>query len=148
GGLTRGNVNGWQYFNTNGRKLVSLNWNSNFWGDGRAAGIAVEPRVGVRPTSALSTELGTHFGHPTDDTQWVHAVAVGDTTHYVFARISQKTSSITARVNYTVTPNLSVQVYAQPFVSSGQYAGFKELVNGRAERYDDRYAAYAYDTSP
>jgi uncharacterized protein DUF5916 len=51
-------------------------------------------------------------------------------------------------VNYTITPNLSVQVYAQPFISSGQYNGFKELVNGRAERYEDRYAPYAYDTSP
>jgi hypothetical protein len=60
----------------------------------------------------------------------------------------QRTSSVTVRANYTVTPNLSVQVYAQPFVSTGLYTGFKELINGRAERYDDRYAPYAYDTSP
>jgi len=148
GGLTRGNVNSWQYFNTNDRKLVSLNWNSNFWNDGRAGAIAIEPRVVVRPTSSFSTELGTYFEHRTDDTQWVTAVAGADATHYVFARITQKTSSLTARVNYTITPNLSVQVYAQPFVSSGRYGGFKELVNGRAKDYDDRYAPYAYDTSP
>ena len=49
---------------------------------------------------------------------------------------------MTTRVNYTMTPNLSVQVYAQPFVSSGNYAQFKELVNGRALDYDDRYAPY------
>jgi hypothetical protein len=42
-----------------------------------------------------------------------------DRTRYVFARLDQKTSSMTTRVNYTITPNLSVQVYAQPFVSSG-----------------------------
>jgi Domain of unknown function (DUF5916)/Carbohydrate family 9 binding domain-like len=148
GGLTRSNVNGWQYFNTNDRKLVSLNWNSNFYNDGRSGAIAIEPRVVVRPTPAFSTELGTYFEHRTDDSQWVTSVADGDATHYVFARITQKTSSITARVNYTITPNLSVQVYAQPFVSTGLYNQFKELVNGRAENYDDRYAPYAYNTSP
>ena len=66
----------------------------------------------------------------------------------MFGRLDQKTSSITTRVNYTVTPNLSVQVYAQPFVSSGLYGHFKELVNGRAADYDDRYAPYRYAGSP
>jgi hypothetical protein len=51
-------------------------------------------------------------------------------------------------VNYTITPNLSVQVYAQPFVSSGLYDRFKELVDGRAADYDDRYAPYAYLGNP
>jgi len=148
GGIGRGNVNGWQYFNTDDRKLVSLNWNFNFWNDGVASQFAVEPRVVVRPTSSFSAELGTYFERRGDDAQWVTSQVVGDTTHYVFARIAQRTNSITTRVNYTITPNLSVQVYAQPFVSSGQYNSFKELVNGRADRYEDRYAPYAYDRSP
>jgi len=37
---------------------------------------------------------------------------------------------------------------SQPFVSSGNYAQFKELVNGRALDYDDRYAPYAYVGAP
>jgi len=148
GGLTRGNVNGWAYFSTNDRKLVSVGLDTNFWNDGRGAQYALDPRVMIRPTSAFSAEFGTHFEKRTDDAQWVTAETIDGTTHYVFARIAQDTSSITTRVNYTITPNLSVQVYAQPFVSSGQYTGFKELVNGRAENYDDRYAPYAYNTSP
>jgi hypothetical protein len=51
---------------------------------------------------------------------------------------------MTTRVNYTVTPNLSVQVYAQPFVSSGNYTNYKELIDGRAANYDERFAPYAY----
>jgi hypothetical protein len=86
-----------------------------------------------RPTSSFSTELGTNFDRSTNDAQWVTNEVTAWTTHYVFGRLSQRTSSITARVNYTVTPTLSVQVYAQPFVSTGLYNSFKELVNGRAE---------------
>ena len=37
-----------------------------------------------------------------------------------------------------------MQLYAEPFVSAGDYTSFKELVNGRA-RYADRYAAIDYD---
>jgi hypothetical protein len=51
---------------------------------------------------------------------------------------------LTLRVNYTMTPNLSLQIYGQPFTSAGDYVAYKELVDGRAERYEDRYAPYDY----
>jgi hypothetical protein len=64
--------------------------------------------------------------------------------HYVFGRLDQATVSFTTRLNYTITPTLSLQLYGQPFVSSGDYEHYKELVNGRAVRYADRYAPYAH----
>jgi hypothetical protein len=149
GGYGRANVNGWHYVNTDDRRLVSVFSNFNFYYDGRSHNYSVFPGISLRPTAALSAELGLSYESRLDDAQWVNAVtAVDGTTHYVFGRLDQKTSSITARVNYTVTPNLSVQVYAQPFVSTGLYGNFKELVNGRAADYDDRYAPYAYGGSP
>ena len=66
----------------------------------------------------------------------------------MFGRIDQRTVSLTARLNYTVTPNLSVQLYAQPFVSAGDYSEFKELVDGRSRDYDRRYAATDYFGNP
>ena len=69
--------------------------------------------------------------------QWVENT---DDGRYVFGRIDQRTVSLTTRLNYTVTPNLSVQLYAQPFVSAGDYSEFKQLVDGRSRDYDRRYA--------
>jgi len=148
GGYTLPNVNGWYYLSTDDRKKVSFNWNFNFYRTSRSHGVAVEPRVVIRPTAAFSAEFGHLFDHGINDAQWVTEEIVDDRTRYVFARLDQHTSSMTIRANYTVTPNLSVQVYAQPFVSSGNYAQFKELVNGRALNYDDRYAPYPYAGSP
>jgi hypothetical protein len=51
------------------------------------------------------------------------------------------------RLNYTLTPRLSLQLYGQPFVSIG-VLNFKELVNGRAAHYEDRYAPFAYGGHP
>jgi hypothetical protein len=47
-----------------------------------------------------------------------------------------------------MTPRLSLQVYAQPFVSAGAYTSFKEMVDGRARDYHARYAPFAYGGNP
>jgi Domain of unknown function (DUF5916) len=43
-----------------------------------------------------------------------------------------------------MSPTLSLQLYAEPFVSAGAYSGYKELINGRADDWQSRYAPYAY----
>ncbi len=148
GGYTLPNVNGWYYLSTDGRKKVSFNWNMNFFRTNRSHGFNIEPSVTVRPTAAFSAEFGHSFDQNLNDAQWITEEIRDDRTRYVFGRLDQHTSSMTVRANYTITPNLSVQVYAQPFVSSGNYTQFKELVNGRAHDYDERYAPYIYVGSP
>ena len=45
-----------------------------------------------------------------------------------------------------MTPNLSLQLYAQPFVSTGDYDRYKELTaTPRSPIYSERYTPYAYD---
>ena len=56
--------------------------------------------------------------------------------------------SLTTRLNYTVTPNLSVQLYAQPFVSAGDYGEFKQLADGRSRGYGDTLRAVDYVGNP
>ncbi len=53
---------------------------------------------------------------------------------YVFATLKQKTISANIRLNWAFTPQLSLQLFAQPFVSAGSYHGFKELA--RPKSYD------------
>jgi len=144
GGLNEGGRSIWQWFNTNDRRVVSFNWNSAFGGDGYGRFFELGPTVVFRPVSSFSTEIGTYYSNNINDAQWVAEVVDPDRSHYVFGRLEQKTHSLTLRVNYTMTPNLSLQIYGQPFISTGHYVSYKELVNGRAERYEDRYAPYAY----
>ena len=48
-------------------------------------------------------------------------------TRYVFGRLQQKTLSMDSRVNVTFTPNLTLEMFAQPFLASGKYLSFKEF---------------------
>jgi hypothetical protein len=68
---------------------------------------------------------------------------VSDTAHYTIARLDQATRSLTARVDYTITTTLSVQWYAQAFVSRGAYDDVREIADARADRWDDRFRPYA-----
>ena len=50
---------------------------------------------------------------------------------YVFAFIKTRTLSLDTRVNWTFNPNLTLQLFAQPFISSGAYSSFREFARPR-----------------
>lgn len=48
-------------------------------------------------------------------------------TRYVFADLTFSRISAQFRVNYAITPDLSLEMYAEPFAANGAYAEFGEL---------------------
>jgi hypothetical protein len=136
----------WAYLESDQRPAVSLGiftFNST---DGKGTTLHdASPNVSYRPSSFLKASVGLHWSQNTDQSQWVEAT---DDGRYVFARIYQQTVGIQTRLNYTVTPALSIQLYAEPFVSSGNYTNFKELVDGRSKSYEGRYKPTAYAGNP
>ena len=148
GGRTTARRSFWQYVEGDNRQSVFLAYNMNWMGDHHASSnLSVNPSVTFRPTSTLSLTAGLRYSHNVNDYQWVDKVTT-DRAHYVLGHLDQTTVSMTTRLSYTITPNVSVQLYAEPFVSEGQYTDFKELVDGRAERYDDRFAPFDYRDDP
>jgi hypothetical protein len=55
---------------------------------------------------------------------------------YVFGDLYQTTLSATTRVEWTLSPLLSLQLYAQPFASAGRFKGFKELATPATRNYN------------
>ena len=136
---------GWQNFGTDNRKRVSAFWNSYYEFDRKGTTrYNLGPSVTWRPTSATSVSTGFRYNINNDDAQWVANEEGDGETKYVFGRLKQRTSAFTFRVNYTLTPELSIQTYAEPFVSAGEYSDYKMLVNGRAPEHNDRYRPYEY----
>jgi hypothetical protein len=104
----------------------------------------VESNLAVRVSSRLSATVGPSFTRDFDD--WKYYDQYGDpgvdTTHYTFARMDRKTLRLTSRVDFTATPNLSVQLYAEPFVTAGRYTDWKELADPRSHSYAKRFKPY------
>ncbi len=104
----------------------------------------------ARLASRFSASLVAGYDHVVNDQQWVAnaGALLSDTTHFTFARLDQDILSITARANWTATPTLSLQLYAQPFVSTGAYADWRELAAPRALAYADRFRPYRTSAPP
>jgi hypothetical protein len=138
-------LGGWGYLQSDERHALSAGYFFFAMGDSKGSKVRnFNPYIQYRASSYLTVNTGIDLSWNSDDSQWIGA-ADG---HYVFGRLKQETVGVSARLNYTITPALTIQLYAQPFVSAGAYSNFKELVNGRAAAYESRYAPYAYTGNP
>lgn len=99
--------------------------------------------LGYRPSKNLKITLSPSFTTNNDELQYVTQQEYSGKTEYIFARINQKTLSASLRVNYNITPDLSIQYWGQPFLSSGKYTEFKKITDGRADDYTGRFRNFA-----
>ena len=118
---------------------------NHFKGDrGRSWSTNVSPSVNLRVSSRFRGSVGYSTSHNISDAQDVNPVTDGTGTHYLFAHLDQRTTSMSVRVDFTATPTLTVQVYASPFVSKGTWSNLREVsATPRADRYDDRFQPFA-----
>jgi Domain of unknown function (DUF5916)/Carbohydrate family 9 binding domain-like len=136
----------WASISADDRRAVVPSLNLNYFrGEGgRNSSWDVGPEVGYKMLGRFSSSFSLEWSHNVSDNQWYgnFTDALG-ASHYTFAHLDQTTTSATVRLNYTLTPNVSLQGYVQPFVSKGTYRDIRQLSpTPRAARYDDRYAAY------
>ena len=123
-------------------------WRGDEWASRGGWG---EAGMQFRAGSRFNGSLGLNVSRSLNDSQWLENFGdvSSDTAHITFAQLDQWTVGITTRVNYTMTPNLSLQLYAQPFASVGDYTEWKELSDTpRAERYTDRFQPYGGGADP
>ncbi|HEX7939843.1 MAG TPA: DUF5916 domain-containing protein, partial [Gemmatimonadaceae bacterium] len=112
--------------------------------EGHSGGWGVDPSVTIKIASRFSTDIGLSYGHDIMDAMWYNNYGdVGsDTAHYTFAKLNQHTLSGSIRANYTMTPTLSLQVYASPFMTGGDYTNRRELSDPRCATYMIRWLPY------
>lgn len=96
----------------------------------------------IQAASNIDIFLGPNIMSLTDPMQYVDQVddAAG-MRHYIFGRIQQTQAALTMRLNWTFSPRLSLQVYAQPFVSAGKFSELKDVNDPRATNFADRFVA-------
>ncbi len=150
GAVTESSKNFWSWLNSDQRKLVSLSMFNGMGSNGEAGWFGdYEMEVTIRPMSALTVSSGLRVNRSVNATQWLENIVDDQAIeHYTFGRIDQTTVALTERFNYTVSPNLSVQLYAEPFVSAGGYNNFVELADPRNRNFDERYSPYNYTSNP
>lgn len=127
--------------NSDRRRTVSaglgFNVSDDAIGEGGSKNFFTSMRI--QPSDNVVLTFSPRYSTSRSGDQYVTATSVlpyGPTygTRYLFADLEQRELSMEARVDWTFTPTLSLQLFAQPLISSGDYLEYKQL--SAAETYD------------
>jgi len=144
-----GRWNGWGGLSTDSRSALGLSL-STFWNravESGSWGLGLSPNLRFRPSGRATVSAGAFVNRSVNDLQWVGLVGDAADPGYLFGEIDQTTVGITARVDYAFTPTLSLQLYAQPFVSAGSYSDYKRLDDPRGPTHRERITPVAASLS-
>ncbi|MFT5265041.1 MAG: hypothetical protein ACI8YQ_003791 [Polaribacter sp.] len=140
-------INNWAYYESDQRKKIqgSINiWHQ--WGlDNGSRANNYRAWLSYRPTQAFQVSVGPSFGTNQEVLQYVENVELNETEiRYINATLDQKTLDVTIRLNYTINPNLSIQYYGSPFITTGQYSDFKYISdNPMDNNFHNRFHQYS-----
>lgn len=122
---------------------------NQFGGWGFEGGLSLD----FKPLSSLTVSVGPQLSRTHAMAQWVGAFDDATALYgqrYVFAGMEQHELAMTARINWILSPKMSLQIYAQPLISVGDYQGFKEFARPRGFEfrvYGTDAGTIAYDPS-
>ncbi|HEX8318189.1 DUF5916 domain-containing protein [Longimicrobium sp.] len=123
---------------TDSRKPVVLSMNPGFGGSADG-GSFVEANASLRFKPSTNVQLTLSPAYNYSDSRAAYVRQFTDPTatamfgrRAVFADLEQHTVSMSTRLNWTFSPTLSLELYAQPFVAAGDYRNFKEFERPRS----------------
>lgn len=134
---TPGGFWGWWGCQTDGRKDFTLFHNGNI-NRNSAGGRTTRVSLGGHWIPTTSTNLSIETAYNTTHAMARHignfaGPGIGGVS-YVFAELDQQTVDVTFRADVLFSRNLSLQLYAQPYLTAGEYSKPKQLA--RADSYE------------
>ncbi|MCD4773787.1 MAG: carbohydrate binding family 9 domain-containing protein [Bacteroidales bacterium] len=137
----------WFYINTDNRKrlqfeLTSFNHVSN---DNSGESNGFEFGVTYRPSNAISISVLPFYDVERNSLQYVTTIESENDDKYIVAEINRKILSTSLRIDFSLSPDLSIQYWGQPFIFSGDYSEFKRITNSQAKDYNNRFHQYSDD---
>ena len=92
--------------------------------------------LSMRPSPRWQLTIKPTIIYEKTGRQYVATLADGPAetfgSHYVFAPVDRATYSTQVRVNFTVKPDLTIDLYGEPFAASGAYGPTAELTAARS----------------
>jgi Domain of unknown function (DUF1083). len=136
------NINGWLGFRSDDSKEFFAEANFSA-GANTSNSSDVFTDYGItftyRPTSFLNVSVMPGYFRETNKLQYVDQYSGNKENRYLLAKIEQRILRLSLRVNFNITPNLTLQYWGQPFVATGDYSEFKRADKVMSNRYNERF---------
>jgi hypothetical protein len=118
----------------------------NYWEIEDATGshtLTLRSTLSLRTGTRLTTSLRPAVTRTAETAQYVTRRVVDERGYHLLGRLDQTTVSLTGRLDFTLTPTLSLELYAQPFISAGQYTDFRTVRDPRNPDFDQRFHTFS-----
>lgn len=135
--------NSFEFFlQTNSTKDLFLGFGSNMdWYDNKLSKSSdYTLYLGWQILDNISLTSETIFEKTLDNNQYVTQKKVAGEQKYLVGQIDRQTLYTTLRLEYFVTPELSLQLYGSPYASIGKFIDLKEVVAAKDYNPSDRYS--------
>ena len=134
----------WWALGTDQRKRVSMSFDG--WAKtGNSDGYFLFSNgvtLSYKPLNQLGLSLAPRYTIIRNRLQYNQSIEYNNDTRYIMSGLDQTTFSVAFRVNYAINANLSIQYYAQPFITTGKYDDFNHLDNALATSLNEQVSFY------
>ncbi len=135
-------LNGWWGFQSDSRQdwMAGMNGYSGRNQDG-SNWRGISAYTTYRPLNNLMLNVSLGANHSIDNTAWVGNFSDNQTgtTQYVTACLNQRTLNSTLRIDYTVTPELTLQYYGSPYITAGKYTKYLRVFSPESRDFNTRF---------
>lgn len=135
----------WYWFSTDSRKKLIFSINTSFYRSEDSDSDYITASISYKPNNALQLSIGPSYSSSKRTLQFVDNIDWNGNTTYLNASLEQELNILQLRINYTITPDLTIQYYGRPFFAKGKYYDFKKITQPRADKLTDRYQLYTSD---
>ena len=83
------------------------------------------PEIDWKVTTSLLISAAFSYSHSITNLQYIKNDEFEADGGFLLGKLDRKTSMITLRLNYAITPKLTIQYYGSPYITTGHYSEFK-----------------------
>ena len=142
-----GNVFGFVNVTTDSRRPVVGTFGASGYRDDTGAGrrLNLTSTISARVGGGTQLSVAPSLSWWRNPQQFVAESTLQGSTRYVVGDLLQTTAAVMLRASYALSSRLTLQLYAQPFLSAGEYRALGEVSSSGSRALGDRVRHFAPD---
>jgi len=145
--LTPGRKSNWLWMSSNPQRKVRVIFNASAGSEfGNTMNYtSLNGSITWKPLNTFNLSLSPSFYSVDRTLQYVSTENFNSEDRYIHGSINQNIVRLSIRMNLTLSPEISVQYWGQPFFATGSYSAFKYITNPLSNDFGNRYMVYSSD---
>ncbi len=142
--LIPGSWNLWAGIGTDSRKKLSagINYSTGKSQQQYSRSTGLNLRITYRPIPPLNLSVSPGYSNSYKNFIFVSKQEINNQPLYIVSSIKQVIFSASVRVNFSFTPELSLEYWGQPYLFSGNYYGFKQVTHPNQKDFNAQFHTY------